>query len=294
MRFDSCHPAVSFLFFLSVFICIVNFSHPVYIAVSLVCGMIYIFYLKRRRALFPVCCSLLFIPFYTWWYSLYHHFGVTPIRANFIGNQLTVESVARGLAIACAVSAAVMWAGCFHEIFSSDKVIYLFGRIWPFAGLMISSLLRTVPRISERFDVTGDSLSGIGKGPGDGNIIRRIRNYLRIVSGVVTWYLEDLTDRGSSMRSRGYGTGRRTAYSVYRFDNRDRVLVIVFALLIAMTSAAAVLDQTDIYYDPQIIINPVTAVSWIFYIAYAVYLLLPMAVQVFYESRFARTVMELE
>lgn len=42
-----------------------------------------------------------------------------------------------------------------------------------------------------------------------------------------------------------------------------------------MTVMAALLDQTSIYYDPEIIFNRITAVSYIFYISYAVLLAMP-------------------
>ena len=61
------------------------------------------------------------------------------------------------------------------------------------------------------------------------------------------------------MRSRGYSLRGRTAFSLYRFDNRDRSLVVViFALLITILAGAA-LDQTHIYYDPRIIMMPATS-----------------------------------
>ena len=51
---------------------------------------------------------------------------------------------------------------------------------------------------------------------------------------------------------------------------------------------AVLLDQTDIYYNPRIILNRVTPLSWLFYLSYAVFLLLPMGVQVAGEIRFRR------
>lgn len=47
-----------------------------------------------------------------------------------------------------------------------------------------------------------------------------------------------------------------------------------------------VLDQTYIYYEPEIIMNRITAISWIFYISYAVLLLLPTILQTAGEIRF--------
>ena len=89
------------------------------------------------------------------------------------------------------------------------------------------------------------------------------------------------------MRSRGYSLRGRTAFSLYRFDNRDRSLVVViFALLITILAGAA-LDQTHIYYDPRIIMMPATALSFVFYAAYGLFLLLPVIIRIVCARRFA-------
>ena len=43
---------------------------------------------------------------------------------------------------------------------------------------------------------------------------------------MVTWSLESAIDTADSMRSRGYGEPGRTAFSIYRFDDRDRGLLL--------------------------------------------------------------------
>ena len=39
---------------------------------------------------------------------------------------------------------------------------------------------------------------------------------------MVTWSLENAIETADSMRSRGYGLPGRTAFSIYRFDDRDK------------------------------------------------------------------------
>ena len=59
----------------------------------------------------------------------------------------------------------------------------------------------------------------------------------------------------------------------------------MFACL--MVCAAAVLfDQTMITYRPEIIMNRITPISYVFYGVYALFLLLPMILQVIGEKRF--------
>ena len=54
-----------------------------------------------------------------------------------------------------------------------------------------------------------------------------MKNGVRELSILITWTLESFLESGFSMKSRGCGMRGRTAYSIYRFDNRDRSLVVV-------------------------------------------------------------------
>ena len=80
-------------------------------------------------------------------YSSYHHFGVTNLRQNFIGNQITLESLVYGLALGCTLAGVAMWMSCVYAVFSADKVVYLLGRVSPRLSLFLSLLLRLVPEM---------------------------------------------------------------------------------------------------------------------------------------------------
>ena len=80
----------------------------------------------------------------------------------------------------------------------------------------------------------------------------------------------------------------RTAFSIYRFDNRDRGLVIAFFWCLTVVLMAVLFNQTTIHFDPVIIMNKITALSYGFYTVYAVFLLLPMVLQMVGEYRFEK------
>ena len=98
----------------------------------------------------------------------------------------------------------------------------------------------------------------MGKGVHQGSIWQRMKNRVRELSILITWMLESFIESGFSMKSRGCGLRGRTAYSIYRFDNRDRSLVVVLVACLGGLAAALMLDQTRVYYDPEIIWNRVT------------------------------------
>lgn len=289
MRFDSYHPAINLIYFAAAISCAVMFTHPVYAGISYAAAFIYSVKLGGRRSLVFDLCLIPCIAGYTAYYSYYRHFGVTVLSHNLIGNSITLESVVYGLQRGVTAATVLMFISCLFAVFSSDKVVYLFGRISPKLSLMLSILLRTVPRVKKRIRITDTARSGIGKGVSQGNLAGRITSAARTMSSVITWLLDSFMDSSVSMRSRGYTLKGRTAFSIYRFDNRDRSFVVVMFICVTMTAAAAILDQTHIYYDPEIVMNRITPASYAFYAAYALMLLLPAGLQTAGGLRFRKT-----
>lgn len=292
MRFDSYHPAINLIYFVSAIGLALSFNHPVFVAVSYVCAFAYSVKLNGKKALIFNLCLVPFIVLYSLVYSSYNHFGVTNIRQNFIGNEITLESVIYGLVIGVIAASVIMYMSCVFAVFSSDKVIYLFGKISPKLSLFLSIVLRSAPRIKKYAGRINTAQKGIGMSPSQGNLFMRFKNACRLISVLITWVLENFVESAQSMKCRGYSLKGRTAFSIYRFDNRDRSFVVTIFLLLTITGAGWALDQTGIYYDPKIIMNDVTPLSYLFYAAYAALLLLPMILQIAGELKYKRLINE--
>lgn len=288
MRFDSYHPTINLIYFAAAIAFTIWFNHPVYTMVAYAAAFAYSVKLNGKKGLIFNVCLVPLVLFYAGFYAYYNHFGVTPLRQNFIGNSITAEALAYGLMMGFTIAAVIMWMSCVFAVFSSDKVVYLFGKVSPKLSLFLSIMLRSVPRIKERARKINTAQRGIGRGTGDGNFQARIMNVIRLVSMVVTWTLENFVESAKSMKCRGYSLKGRTAFSIYRFDNRDRSVVLTIFVCLTFVTMAVLLDQTFIYYDPEIIINRITFVSVIFYVAYAAFLLLPMGLQIAGEMKFKR------
>ena len=101
MGFESCHPAVNFLFFAAVIYGSVAFQHPVFLAISCLCAFAFSMKRNGKRAVIFNLCLLPLVVCFALYYSSYHHFGVTVLKQNFIGNNLTVESFVYGMVRDC-------------------------------------------------------------------------------------------------------------------------------------------------------------------------------------------------
>ena len=288
MRFDSYHPMINFIYFTTAIVCAVSFQHPVFLVISYLAAFMYSIKLNKLRSAVFNCCLIPLIFAYAAHYSSYNHFGVTNLRANFIGNQITLEAVAVGCARGMTVATVLMIFSCIFAVVSADKVVYLFGRISPRLSLYLSILLRFVPRVKQRARRIELSRKGIGKGCAQGNLLQKLLHTCGFVSILITWTLEDFVESAASMKCRGYSLRGRTAFSIYRFDNRDRGFVVAIFACLTITGMAAAFNQTSIVYNPEIMMNRITPVSVLFYAAYALLLLLPMVLQIVGERRFQK------
>ena len=288
MGFEYYHPAINLIYFVSVIWAAISFQQPVFLAVSYACAFAYSVKRGGRRAVVFNLCLIPLAVIFALYYSGYHHFGMTILRQNFIGNNMTLESLLYGLTLGAIVATVAMWLSCVFSIFTADKVVYLFGRVSPRLSLYLSIVLRMVPRLKVQAKKISTARKAVGRGINQGRIFRRIVNGVCIFSMLITWLMESFSTTSDSMRSRGYSLKSRTAFSIYRFDNRDRSFVIGIFACLTVVLMAVLLGQTSVSFDPRIIMNPITCVSYIFYSGYGVLCLLPMVLELWSEYRFRK------
>lgn len=288
MKFSSYHPVINLIYFAAALTGIILFRHPVFLAISFAASFAWSVKLRGKRGLIFDLCLVSLILLYAGVYASYNHFGVTDLATDFIGNEITLESIVYGLVLGTTAAAFLMMFSCFLAVFSVDKIVYLFGKISPRLSLMLSVALRMFGRVRVRASQIETARRGLGKGVHQGSIWQRMKNGVRELSILITWMLESFIESGFSMKSRGCGLRGRTAYSIYRFDNRDRSLVVVLVACLGGMAAALMLDQTRVYYDPEIIWNRVTFWSYVFYGIYGAFLLLPMGLELSGKWRFRR------
>ncbi|MDD9271197.1 energy-coupling factor transporter transmembrane component T [Paenibacillus sp. GCM10023248] len=221
--FSSYHPLVNFLYFAMVLACSMFFLHPACLLISLFLSLAYAIYLNGRRAIrFHLLVMLPMLIVTALMNPAFNHEGVTILTYLDNGNPLTLESIAYGAASAAMLITVISWFSCYNAVMTSDKFIYLFGKLLPAMSLIFSMVLRFVPSFKAQFQRVSDAQKCIGRDMSNGGVIARIRHGVRILSIMTTWMLENAIETSDSMRSRGYGLKGRTAYSNYTFDRRDR------------------------------------------------------------------------
>ena len=276
MGFERCHPAVNLIYFAAVLTGTITFRHPVFLTISVLCGLAYSIRRNGLKALVFNLCLLPLIAAFACYYSSYTHFGMTVLGRNMVGNNMTLESLVYGVVLGVTGAGVCIWFSCVFSVFTTDKTVYLFGKISPRLSLFLAISLRMIPRIKKEARWISAAQQGIGRGCNQGNLWQRFGNCLRIFSMLITWTIDSLTVASESMRSRGSSLRGRKAFSVYRFDNRDRLYVIGLFLCLTLTMMAALLGQTDMVYDPRIVW---TGVDPAFCIGYAALCLMPLGLE---------------
>lgn len=224
--FSSYHPVVNFLYFGLVLLFAMCLMHPVCLGITLAAAVTYHVYLKGHKAarfsllfMLPVMILAAVVN------PAFNHEGTTILTYLPSGNPLTSESIWYGIAAAAMLAAVLSWFACYTEVMTSDKFVYLFGRVIPALSLVLSMTLRFVPRFKAQLDMVKEAQVSIGRDLAEGSVLQRLKKAVTVISIMITWVLENAIETADSMRSRGYGLPGRTAFSIYRFDSRDKLAV---------------------------------------------------------------------
>ena len=233
--FSKCHPLTNFLFFLGAIGFAVVIQHPAYIALSVVCGAAYYMILKGAKGrsmvlgMIPVFLALSAIN------PLFNQYGERVLFTIF-GRIYTFEALCYGMAIAGIFVAMLLWFSCYNVVLTSDKFVCLFGSLIPSLSMLLVMVLRLIPNLLRKATQISGARKCIGKGAGDQSSNKeKIADGMNVLSSLTDWALEGSIVTADSMRSRGYGTAKRTSFQLYRMTGLDGFLlgaVVVLAVCV--------------------------------------------------------------
>ena len=287
-EFAGFHPLVNFLWFALTLTFSMLLLHPVCLAVSLAAAFAYSVYLNGARAVrFNLLCLLPLLLLTALLNPAFNHAGETILRYLPSGNPLTLESILYGFAAGAMLAAVLCWFSCWNAVMSADKFVYLFGRIAPALSLVLSMTLRFVPRFKAQIKTVADAQRMVGRDPSTGGIPARAKKGLTILSIMLSWTMEGSIATADSMRSRGFGLPGRSAFSIYRFERRDAAALAFCAADGGFLVAAKSLGALDFRYFPSVKGVGGGALSVTAYLAWLALCLLPLAVDLAADRRWA-------
>ena len=249
--FSGFHPVVNFLFFVAALGLTMFIQQPVYLLISMISGCAYLLYLQGKKGflrqvgyLVPILVMMAVMN------PMFNHEGVTVLWYLPNDNPITLEAICFGLASAVMMGASIVWFNCCNTVFTSDKIIYLFGRIIPAMSLLISMTLRFVPRFKNYLQ----SVLRVQKGMHEPeNNKEKLQQAMAAFSSTVSWAMEQSIVSADSMKSRGYGIQGRTAFSIYIFEKRDGITLLSMAVLCMGAVAPSLAGWTTWEYYPNMV-----------------------------------------
>ncbi|NLY71640.1 MAG: energy-coupling factor transporter transmembrane protein EcfT [Clostridiales bacterium] len=250
--FATYHPIINFIYFCAVIVLSMLFLHPIFLAITIAGSLTYSISLNGRKGLRQIAIYLVPMMILAALINpLFNHRGVT-IIGYFNNNPITLESIYYGIAVGIMFGSVILWFSCFYSVFTTDKLTYLFGRVAPSLSLILSMVLRFVPRFKTQLRIITNGQKCLGRNVTDGTVGQRVKNGIKILSIMISWALENSIETADSMKSRGYGLPGRTSFSIYRFDARDKIALLVLIILIVLISYGALMDWYQIQYFPSI------------------------------------------
>ena len=277
-RFSHYHPLVNFLYFTLVIGFSMALNHPLAQGISLICAIIYAVQTDGRKAvLFTLrwCLPVMLLTAFV--NPAFSHQGVTILLYLPTGNPLTLESILYGISSGVMIATVMLWFLNFNRVITSDKFIYLFGRIIPALSLVLSMTLRFIPKFKAQLGSVVDAQKSIGRDISEGSLWHRTRIAVTTLSIMVTWALENAIETADSMKCRGYGLKDRTAFSIYRFDDRDKMALLYLGFCGLYLLAGTLVSAFGFRYFPSVRYIGLNTVTLSFQFVYLILCLMPVA-----------------
>lgn len=284
--FSTYHPMVNFIYFAAVFVLSMLFMHPAYLGASLFCAAFYFFYIKGIRSLktsFIFVIPTLFLIMLT--NTFFAGSGNTELF--HIGKYTaTFEAMIYGLSTGIMFLSVIIWFLCLSEVITSDKFIFLFGRLVPSISVIFSLILRLIPRLKRQTKIITDARTSSGRGTDGKKLSQRTKGFLDVILILTMWSLENSIDTADSMKARGYGLPGRTSYCVYRYTARDKAALILIGVFAAAVIAGFICGAGRMEFYPAIETQPYSFLGICTYLAYFSLLMIPIAVNLADDLKF--------
>ncbi|MDR1775444.1 MAG: energy-coupling factor transporter transmembrane protein EcfT [Actinomycetes bacterium] len=227
------------------------------ISVALWCGAAALG--RSLRMLVPVAGAVIALNF------LFNHRGMTELFRLF-ARPFTLQALTYGACMALMLTALVLWFQLWQRVLGPDRFLFLFGRAAPTTALLLTSVLRWIPLMQQRWRQmqlaqralcpdcavvntnAGRYVPPSARRPGR---LSQLRAILNRVSALAGWSLESSMQAADSMRARGYGqTRRRGSYRAYRFGAVDACCLALLVLCVAAAIPAVAVSLRSLHFYP--------------------------------------------
>lgn len=292
--FSEYHPFINLIYFAFTISFSLVLTHPLAQGISLVCAVIYAVSINGKKSvifLLKYCLPMVLLTAFI--NPAFNHEGSTTLLYFPNGNPLTLESILYGFSAGVMIITTLMWFSSFNSVMTTDKFIYLFGKVIPALSLVLSMSLRFVPKFKSQMQTVTEAQRSIGRDVSNGSLFERTKTAIHIFSIMITWSLENAIETADSMKSRGYGLKGRTAFSIYRFDERDKYTLAWLSFCGLFLVAGTILNAFGFRYFPDIRYAAFDMTTIPFYCVYSALCITPVILNFKEERKWKTSVSEM-
>ena len=272
--FSKLHPAVNLLFFIGAIAFGVLLQHPVYLLAGIFASGVYYLFLNGRKGMKNMLMMIPLFIFVTLFNPIVNTRGVT-VLFTYLDRPYTLEALIYGVAVAAIFVLMLLWFGCYGKVLTGDKFTCLFGNLAPSLSLLLVMVFRMIPNLLQKIKQIIGVRNSIGKGTENSSFRDKLNSGMTVIGVLTSWALEGSITTSDSMRSRGYGTAKRTSFMIYRMTAADWISIAVMFVLIGIVVFFAVNGGMSAEFLPERSIAPINGKNIIGFIAYLGYLLIP-------------------
>ena len=250
--FSTYHPGITFLFFIAAIVFGMCFIHPAFWISSCVLSAVYAVTIKGGRVVKLLLIMLIVFAVVSLVNPLFTVDGSHVLAVLPWGRPYTLEALCYGMAAGGMFVTVLLWFSSYNAVMSSDKFLYLFGRMIPSIALVLTMILRLVPLFQTKAKQIAGARKCVGMISGASSNKDKINHGMTVTSALTSWALEGGIITADSMQSRGFGSGKRTTFSIYRMNSRDMILLAVMVLLAGAVLVCAIKGGMKTAYIPHI------------------------------------------
>lgn len=284
MRFGTYNPLINFIFFIGAIVLSMFLNHPAFLLCSVLSSFALYFTVNSAKALKLMLFAIPVFIVVSLINPLFNIYGKTVLFTLFGDRPYTLEALYYGMANAAMFVSVIAWFASYNEIMTSDKFLYIFGRVAPSISMILTMVLRFIPNYTRKAKQIANARKCIGKAGDEGGRKERIENGMTVLSSLTSYALEGGITTADSMQSRGYGCGKRTTFSIYRFDSRDKTLAAVMLFALALVLFCTAKGAAAVTYTPDLFISGIESIYTVAgVVVYFIFLMIPTVINIMEE-----------
>ena len=272
--FSKLHPAVNLLFFVGAIAFGVLLQHPVYLLAGIFASGAYYLFLNGRKGIKNILLMIPLFVFVTLFNPIVNTRGTT-VLFTYLDRPYTLEALVYGVAVATTFVLMLLWFGCYGKVLTGDKITCLFGNLAPSLSLLLVMVFRMIPNLLQKANQIIGARNSIGKGTENTSFKDKLNSGMTVIGVLTSWALEGSITTSDSMRSRGYGTTKRTSFMIYRITKTDWIMTAVMLGLLVVVIFFAVNGEMSAAFLPERNITPINNKNIIGFVAFFGYLMIP-------------------